>query len=354
MRNRRLAVAVLIAAVLARPEAESVAERLDRFVAAHAARGFSGSVLAAHNGQVLLSKGYGPANREHDVPATPQTKYRIGSITKQFTAAAILVLQQRGTLSVQDPVRKHVPDAPAAWDAVTIHHLLTHTSGIININALPDYSKMLTATLTPRENVARLFDKPLQFEPGSKYQYSNSGYILLGHIIEIVSGKTYGEFLRENIFEPLGMRSSGYDDPKAILPHRASGYNLEKTGLVHAPYRDMSIPYAAGALYSTVEDYYRWDQALYSDKLLSKASRDAMFTAYKDSYGYGWTIIRQFDRTRIAHGGVMHGFASFAVRFPDEKVCVVVFSNINMAPSGEIAPGLAGLLFGADVEWPKS
>jgi CubicO group peptidase (beta-lactamase class C family) len=347
-------IAALIAVVFGRPHAETLTERLDRFVNAYLARNFSGSVLVAQNGKMLLSKGYGSANREHDVPATAQTKYRIGSITKQFTAAGILLLQQRGALTVQDPVRKYVPDAPAAWDAVTIHHLLTHTSGIININALPDYAKMLTATLTPRENVARLFDKPLQFPPGSKYQYSNSGYILLGHIIELISGRTYGAFLQENIFEPLGMRNTGYDDPKAILHARASGYNLEKTGLVHAPYRDMSIPYAAGALYSTVEDYYLWDQALYSDTPLSQKSRDAMFAPYVNDYGYGWTIIKQFNRTRIAHGGVMHGFASFAVRFPDERLCVVVFGNVNMAPSGEVAPGLAGLVLGEAVEWPKS
>ena len=216
--------------------------------------------------QGALQPGYGMANLEHDVPNTPQTKFRLGSITKQFTAMAILILQERGKLKVEDKVKKYLPDAPKAWDEITIHHLLTHTSGIPNYTAYPEFLKTLPVRVTLKELIAKFKDKPLDFKPGEKFRYSNSGYVVLGQIIEKVSGKNYASFLKEAIFDPLGDERHGLRQRHApILKHRASGYT-RRLGIVltNCDYLDMSIPHAAGALYSTVEDLLKWDQALYS------------------------------------------------------------------------------------------
>ena len=224
---------------------------------------FSGSILIARDGKVLFSQGYGMANLEHDVPNTPQTKFRLGSITKQFTAMAIMILQERGKLNVQDKVKKYLPDAPKAWDEITIHHLLTHTSGIPNYTAFPEFLKTLPVRVTLKELIAKFKDKPLDFKPGEKFRYSNSGYVVLGQIIETASGQNYPTFMKEAIFDPLEMNDTGYDNATAIIKHRASGYT-RRLGIVltNCDYVDMSIPHAAGALYSTVEDLLKWDQAL--------------------------------------------------------------------------------------------
>ena len=190
---------------------------------------FSGTVLIARAGQVVFCKGYGMANLELDVPCKPDTKFRLGSITKQFTAMAILILQERGKLNVADHIKKYMPDVPNAWNEITIHQLLTHTSGIPNCTSFPDFLKTLPNRVTLTELIARFKDKPLEFKPGEKFNYSNSGYILLGQIIESVSGKSYASFLKEAIFDPLQMNDSGYDNAAQILKHRASGYTM-RTG----------------------------------------------------------------------------------------------------------------------------
>jgi CubicO group peptidase (beta-lactamase class C family) len=264
---------------------------------------FSGSILVARDGKVLVSKGYAMANLEYEAPNTPQTRFRLGSITKQFTATAIMMLEERGKLNVQDSVCKYVTDCPATWQAVTIRHLLSHTSGIPNFTSFPDYIKTMTQPTTMDSLIARFKDKPLDFQPGEQWRYSNSGYVLLGHIIEKLSGKSYEAFLQENIFDPLKMTNTGYDSPARIIKNRAAGYETKGEAMVNASYLDMTIPHAAGALYSTVEDLYLWDQALYTEKLISKKSFDAMFTPVKNDYGYGWGIGKQYGLTRIAHGG---------------------------------------------------
>ena len=227
---------------------------------------FMGAVLVAEDGKVLLSKGYGSANLEWSIPDSPSTKFRLGSITKQFTAASILLLEERGKLNIDDPVKKYMPDAPSAWDKITIYNLLTHTSGIPSFTSFPDYESTEATSTTPKELVARFRDKPLNFQPGEKWEYSNSGYVLLGYLLEKVSGQSYKDFLQENIFKPLGMNDSGYDSNTAIIMHRASGYVLSPTGPENAGYVDMSIPFSAGALYSTTEDLLRWEQGLFGGK----------------------------------------------------------------------------------------
>jgi CubicO group peptidase (beta-lactamase class C family) len=210
-----------------------------------------GSILVARNDQILLDKGYGYANLEWQVPNSPDTKFRLGSITKQFTAACILLLEERGKLKTDDLVKKYLPDAPATWDHITFYNLLTHTSGIPKFTEFPDYQSSEATPTTPEQLVARFRDKPLDFQPGEDWRYSNSNYVLLGYLIEKITGQRYQDFVEENIFMPIGMQNSGYDSNTAIIPQRAGGYSPGPNGPVNAGYIDMSIPFSEGALLAT-------------------------------------------------------------------------------------------------------
>jgi CubicO group peptidase (beta-lactamase class C family) len=316
--------------------------RMDQAVQSFVAdKQFMGSVLVARGNQVLFSKGYGFANLEWSTPNTPATKFRIGSMTKQFTAAAILLLEERGKLKIGDPVRKYLPDEPVAWDKVTIYHLLTHTSGIVNLLSVPGIQNMVPLPQTPDQLMAVVRDKPLEFEPGTKYQYSNSGYNLLGRLIEIVTGQRYQSFMDKSIFAPLGMKDSGYDTNIDILPRRAAGYSSGPGGLVNADFVHMSNTYSAGGLYSTTEDLLRWEQGLWSGKLLSPQSLAKMTTPYLNGYAFGLGIGTYRGRKRICHDGGVPGFNSFLAYFPETRITVAVLSN--MLPPGA-APEIAGLL----------
>jgi CubicO group peptidase (beta-lactamase class C family) len=328
------------------PAEDEIAAKVDAAIQPRVERDrFSGAVLIAHDGKVLVRRGFGLANREHNVPNTPETRFRLGSITKQFTAMAVLILQEQGKLGVREKVKKYLDDAPDAWDKVTVHHLLTHTSGVPSFTDFPDYPKTMTQHMTAEELVARFRDKPLDFPPGTRFHYSNSGYVLLGRLIEKVSGESYEGFLRRQIFTPLKMKNTGFDNPMAVIPHRAAGYARRGPFVVNAPYIDMSIPHAAGALYSTVDDLYLWSQALDGETLVSKNSIDAMFTPEKVGYGYGWVIGRSFGRRMVGHGGGINGFATDIKRFPDDRVCVIVLSNLEAAPVAEIGDDLAAIVF---------
>lgn len=236
----------------------------------------SGAVLVAHNG-MLFEKGYDLADKDANIPNTPQTRFRIGSNTKQFTAMAILILQDRGKLHAQDRICHYITDCPEDWQPITIENLLTHTSGIPDYINSPDFVATWTEPATPEELIARFKDMPLEFSPGSRFKYSNSGYTLLGYIIERVSGESYARFLQENIFAPLKMNDTGYDTTYPPLPQHATGYY--KGYIKPDPY-DPSVLYAAGALYSTVEDLNVWDQALMMHRLVSQQALDAMFTPH--------------------------------------------------------------------------
>lgn len=326
--------------------AQDIATRLDQIVQPYVAnKQFMGSVLVARASDVLLSKGYGFANLEWDVPNSPSTKFRLGSITKQFTAASILLLEERGKLKVEDPVKKHLPDAPAAWDKVTIFHLLTHTSGIPSFTSFPDYQSTEAVPTTPEKLVARFRNKPLEFQPGEKWSYSNSGYVLLGYLIERISGDTYEKFVQENIFTPLGMQDSGYDSHAAIIKHRASGYTPRAGGMVNAGYIDMTIPHAAGALYSTTEDLLRWERGLFGGKLLSAASLHKMTTPFKSEYAFGLGVKTSNGHKVINHGGGIEGFNTFLAYYPDDKLTVIVLANLNGRAPDEIADKLAKAIF---------
>lgn len=335
------------------PSAQQIAAKVDEYMnAAMRVNRFSGSTLVARNGQPVVSRGYGMANIELNVPNTPQTVFRLGSVTKQFTGMAIVLLQERGKLSVSDPICKYLSDCPQAWQPITIRNLLTHTAGIPNYTEFPDFIKNAAVETTTAELTNRFRDKPLQFALGEKFAYSNSGYYLLGTIIERASGKSYADFLQENIFAPLGMKQTGYDNPVRIIKNRAAGYARTSDGFINAAPISMSTAYSAGALYSTVEDLLLWDQALYTEKLVSRKSLDEAFTPFKDNYGYGWTIGKRFDRQVIAHGGGIFGFSTYIARYPADRVTVIVLSNVEGAPSGEIANSLSAIVFGAPYEIP--
>jgi CubicO group peptidase (beta-lactamase class C family) len=349
--------ALLCACLLALSVAARAQDLLPKFEeyaqAAAKADRFSGAILVARDGKVLVSKGYGMADVENDVPNTPETKFRLGSITKQFTAVSILLLQERGKLSVQDSICKYVAPCPEAWQPVTIHHLLSHTGGVPDFTGFPDYQKTMREPAPVESLITRFRDRPLDFKPGEDWKYSNSGYILLGHVVEKVSGKSYESFLRENIFEPLKMTSTGYDHADEIVKRRARGYAAGPDGrVINASYLDMSIPFSAGGLYSTVGDLYLWDQALYGEKILKKQSLDAMFTAVRHDYGYGYGVAKLFNHRVLSHGGGIEGFSTSIHRFPDDRVTVIVLSNYEAANSGRIARDLAAVAFGEKYELP--
>ncbi len=311
---------------------------------------FMGAVLVARAGDVILSKGYGSANLEWNIPNTPVTKFRLGSLTKQFTAASILLLAERGKLALEDPIRKYMPDAPTAWDKITIFNLLTHTSGIPNFTALPEYKSLQLVEAPVAKTIATVRDKPLDFAPGEKMSYSNSGYLVLGYVIERVTGASYEQFLTDNIFTPLGMKDSGYDSNTAIIPRRAAGYMPSAAGPVNAGFIHMSIPHAAGALYSTTEDLLRWEQSLFGGKLISAASLAKMTTPFRNDYAFGLTVQTVSGRKVIHHGGGIDGFNTFLAYYPDTKVTIAVLANINGQAPSQIAAKLGDLAHGGTVQ----
>lgn len=314
---------------------------------------FSGALLVAVNGKPVLRQGVGLADRELGAANTPQTKFRIGSITKQFTATAILQLQEAGKLSIDDPISKYYKDSPPAWSKITLRHLLTHTSGIPSYTALPGFfDKEAREPHTPEQLIRLTRDKPLEFEPGSSWAYDNSGYILLGYVIEKVSGQRYADYIQQHIFAPLGMTSSGYDDSGRIIPGRAAGYDRGPDGLQNAAFLDMSVPYAAGSLYSTVDDLLKWDQAMYAATLLKPESLKAMATAYTHDYGFGLEVDQKWGQDRVWHNGGINGFSASFQRYPKAHVTAVALSNETTPAVDKLAADLAGLCLGAAV-YPK-
>lgn len=345
-------VATVIVLLLGNCRAQEVTSEIDKYLNTAVDTGkFSGSILIARNGKVLMSKGYGMANRELNVPNTTQMKFRIGSLTKQFTAMAIMILQERGKLSVQDSVCKYMPDCPRGWAEITVHHLLTHSSGIQDLLSFPDFQQTMALPSPVDQTVKRFQNKPLDFKPGTKFKYSNSGYVLLGYIIERASGQSYEAYLKENIFEPLKMLNSGSDHNDLIIKNRAAGYTKRDGGIINAPYIDMSIPTGGGSLYSTVEDLFLWDQGLYTEKLVTKKSLAAMFTPYTtadwgDGAAYGWFIGKdKSDHKYMGFLGGINGFAAQIMRYPDEKLLVVLLSNLSFAPVSDIESDLANIVF---------
>ena len=307
---------------------------------------FIGSVLVAKEGKVLYRKAFGFAQAEWEIPNTPETKFRIGSITKQFTALAILRLVEQGKLKLDDPIRKHYPAAPATWEAVTIHHLLNHTSGIASYTGQPGFLEKSALTAKPADIIKPIQALPLEFVPGTKFVYNNSGYLLLGLILESLTGQPYAEHLRQTIFEPLGMKDTGADVSSAILKNRAAGYVAVGKELRNAPYTDMTWPFAAGVLYSTVDDLLKWDQALYTDRLLTNSSKEKLFQPGLGNYAYGWSTRRLGTHPVVDHGGGIQGFNTHIARVLDDRITTIVLANMNTPAATQLAIELARLALG--------
>ena len=310
---------------------------------------FTGAVLVARDGEVLLDRGYGFANREWSVPNDGDTKFRLGSVTKQFTAVAIMLLNERGLVDLDAPVKTYLPDAPAAWDGVTVRHLLTHTAGVPNFTDFDDYGASKTLPATIDSLIGRFRDRPLDFQPGEGWSYSNSGYILLTAIVEKASGKSYAEFVAETLFQPLGMADSGYDSHAAVLPRRASGYAPTARGIVNADYIDMSIPQGAGALYSTTRDLLKWEQGLFGGRLLTPASLALLTTPVRNQYAFGLAVTQAGGNTTIAHSGGIEGFNTHMAWDPDRRMTVIVLGNLNGPGSDQVAGSLMALARGETV-----
>lgn len=310
------------------------------------------AVLVAKNGQVIYRKAFGMADLELDVPMKPEMVFRIGSITKQFTAIAILQLMEQGKLSLQDEITKYIPDYPMHGHSITIEHLLTHTSGIKSYTNVPELEKFVRTDMKPEEVIEFIKTKPMEFAPGTKYNYNNSGYFMLGYIIEKITGKTYQEYIQENFFTPLGMTSSCYGNDTKIIKNRASGYQPGDSGAVNADFMSMLLPYAAGSIMSTVDDLYKWNRAVHSYKLVKKETLDMAHTPYKLSdgkstgYGYGWALSQLQGSPSIEHGGGIFGYLTNGIYLPEEDVFVALFSNNTGKSPDFLSQKIAALAIG--------
>jgi len=294
------------------------------------------AVLVKRQGQVVFRKGYGLADMELGIPVEPDMVFRLGSITKQFTAVAILLLAEQGKLSLQDEITKFLPDYPTHGKTITVEHLLTHTSGIKSYTDLPEWLPLMRKDMTLKEIIDLFKDKPMEFSPGERWKYCNSGYILLGAIIEKISGETYEAFLQKNIFDPLGMKHSYYGSASRIIQRRIPGYYKGRTGFENAPYISMTQPYAAGSLLSSVDDLAIWNEALLAGKLIKRETLEKAFTPFKlkdgtdTGYGYGWFISNYEGHRIIEHGGGIPGFTTYALLLPEDQAFVALLTNSSI------------------------
>jgi CubicO group peptidase (beta-lactamase class C family) len=325
--------------------------RLDQVAKSYTANNaFMGTVLVTEGDRVLLDKGYGMADVEWSIANVPEAKFRLGSLTKQFTATLVLLMQQDGKLKIDDPVTKYLPDAPKTWAKVTLANLLGHTSGIPSFTDMKEFATWRMNSHTTDEELALFKDKPLEFEPGSRFAYSNSNFEVLGAVIEKVSGKKYGDLLRDWIFEPLDMKDTGLDSDELVLPKRAEGYIPGPKGLQVARSESMSVPWAAGSIYSTTNDLIKWELGLFGGKVLNADSLKAMTTPGKGNYGMGVFIERKDGVKVVSHGGGIEGFNTHLAYAPERQICVVVLSNVNGTAPDEMGGKLLDVVLGKSVQ----
>ena len=320
-------------------------------------KGFTGTVLVMKQNKELLRKAYGMANREWNIPNRPETKFEIGSLTKQFTATCILQLVEQGKLSLDDKLGKFFPSF-FKGDSVTIHMLLNHTSGIPSFTGLPGFDKIDKLSWSRDSMIAFFNNKPYDFSPGSNFKYNNSGPFLLGFIIEKVSGLSYETYLQKNIFDKLFMTNTGLNNWDNILPFRAKGYEMVKNKPVNAAYISLEWPFSSGAMYSTVDDLYKWDRTLYGNTVLTTNSLQKMFTPGKGNYGYGFFIDSLEKHPRIWHTGGIPGFNSHMARFPQDDVFIIVLGNTAITQNNTLrvvnvlTEGLENIVFDIPAEVP--
>jgi CubicO group peptidase (beta-lactamase class C family) len=314
---------------------------------------FSGALLIAKGGKILINRAFGMANQEWSIPNTPDTVFRLASISKQFGAAAILKLEEMGKLKTTDKACNYLPACPEVWKPITIHHLLTHTSGIPDFTNLPDYEKLQILPSRYEQQVKSVWDEKMDFHPGTRFSYSNTGYVILGQIIERASGQPWEQFLAEQIFAPAGMTQTRADSSTTIVPMRASGYKSPEGKTLNADYINMQVPSVAGALLSTTSDLFKWDRALASATILSPASIEKMFTPDKEDYAYGWVITKRAGKTIQGHDGGIDGFSTSLLRIPSDGTLIVVLSNFEDGKTEEVRRGLLTLANGGTVRYPK-
>ena len=317
------------------------------------------SIIVMRDGEPLLRAGFGLANIELGVSIQPDMVFRLGSITKQFTAVAILMLEERGQLSLQDPIERFIPDYPTHGHKITVEHLLTHTSGIKSYTSMPDFWADQKEDKAVLDHINVFRDQPMAFAPGERWDYNNSGYFLLGAIIENVSGRSYEDFLKQNIFDRLGMTHTYFDLPMKIIPGRVAGYGKGVNGLENAAYISMTRPYAAGSLASTVDDLAKWDAALYTNDLIDQTTLKRAWTPFilnsgaDNQYGYGWSICAYQGHTCIEHGGGIHGFNTFAIRIPERRVYVAALMNAMPPPVSPMLLGFKLAALAIDKPYPE-
>ena len=345
MRPKRGSVLLLALSIVTLSRAQELREWTDSYVKGLApTKHFSGTIVAERNGQVLVAKSYGAAVEEWQIPNSLETRFEIASLSKQFTAGAILQLADSGKLNVEDPVSKYYPESPPGWTGMTIHHLLTHTSGLPE-DEWENFYKGKCTLYTTDEQVKTFRDRPLTFPPGTSWKYRNTEYYLLAFIIEKLSGESYAAYLAHHIFEPLKMAHSGFATMAAIVPQMAEGYTREGSTLRRREYFDRSMETGAGGIYANAEDLLRWNKALDSPGLLSRHALELMFTAHPPgNYGYGW-FVETSPRRKIYHEGGDPGFAAFEARYPDQHTVIIVLANEDDSPVRDIADAMAKHLF---------
>ncbi len=314
-------------------QAQSLESKIDKILANQFKSNETGvSALVAKDGKVIYRKAFGKANLELDVNMTPENVFQVGSITKQFTAVSILMLLEEGKLSLDDDITKFIPDYPTKGKKITVHHLLTHTSGIKSYTSMQKFGEVMTMHKSPLKFIDFFKNEPMDFEPGEKYLYNNSGYFILGYIVEKVSGMSYPKFIKERIFDKIGMNNSYYGSHSQLIKNRASGYQ-KGSEFTNAQYISLTLPYSAGSIMSNVDDMLKWQTAITTDVFVKEATIDKAFANYilndgsKINYGYGWSINEINNEPTIEHGGAIPGFLSMGVFVPSKNVYVIVFSN---------------------------
>ena len=353
MKKVLIAVAVLFIQHYA--FAQNDAARIDTLLNAYNQQGgFNGSALVAKNGTILLNKGYGYRNAETRVLNDEHSIFQLGSVTKQFTSAVILKLQSENKLSVSDKLSKYFPHYPKG-DSITIKELLTHTAGIYNYTNDGNFMKNEITKPKTREQMMALFEnKPLDFSPGTAWKYSNSGYSLLGYIIEKVTQASYEKAVRNYIFSPLKMTHSGFDFTGLQSPDKTVGYFvLNARDTMRAPIVDSSISFSAGAIYSTTDDLYRWSHALENNSILSTSQQNEAYTPVKNNYGYGWQIDSIDGKRRLAHGGGIPGYVTILSRVPADDITIILLSNASNEKVGAISNSIYSILYNQPYELPK-
>ena len=332
---KSLAVSASFLLCIKLTSAQSIQSQIDSiFNKSYPANSPGAIVLIAKDDTVIYRKSFGMANLELNVPMKPENVLHLASITKQFTSVSILLLMEQGKLNLQDPLSKYIADYPRG-NEITLHHLLNHTSGIKSFTNLADFRNKTRNDMTPEEIISSFKKLPLEFEPGERYEYSNSEYVLLGYIIEKISGMSYENFIQQYIFDRLGMKNSYYGSSDRIIPDRANGYQLNDSSYQNAEYISMTIPYAAGSLMSTVDDMFLWSKAIHHNTLISEKSKQIAFTNYTlkngkhSNYGYGWAINELAGTTSIEHTGGINGFTTSGIYLPGSNIYSIVLTNLD-------------------------